>query len=357
MPSQQPLFTASHSATAHAEQRTVLLALTADEMHLFLPGFDPAGVNSPAVRYCWLDTEGIDTCRWREALERHRPTVILTAWSARLVPEEWALAPGNPLRYICHITGGVRHVVARGLIEHGIIVTNWGSMVGHTIAEHALLMVLGALRNVPFWPQCMREGTYNVHRMMPTLRTRSLRGKRVGLHGFGAIARELVQMLKPHHVRLQAFSAPVPRNFIESHGVTYCASLEELFSHSDVLIECEGLTPATKGTVTEEILRLLPDDAVFVNVGRALITDEAALIRMAREKRLRVAVDVYQNEPQPADSAWLHVPGAFLSPHIAGPTGDLYPCCGARAMENVARFLRGEPPLDPISLQAYDRAT
>lgn len=327
------------------------------ERDLFLPDFNPGDYHTDQVSYEWVDTETLDNNRWRDMLEHYQPTVLVTAWSSPRIPESWALEPGCPLRYVCQITGTVKHVVSRPLMENGLLVSNWGSLISHTIAEHALLLVLGALRSVTLWPQSMKKPTYSVLNSLPVLKTRSLRGKRVGLHGFGAIARELVQMLKPHHVHLFAYSAPVPRAFMESQGVTYCATLEELFSQSDILIECEGLTSVSKGSVNEKILRLLPEDAVFVNVGRALVTDEAALIRLARERRLRAAVDVFQKEPQPLTSPWFEVPNAFLSPHIAGPTGDLYPGCGARALENVDRFLKGECPLDSLSLQAYDRVT
>jgi phosphoglycerate dehydrogenase-like enzyme len=218
-----------------------------------------------------------------------------------------------------------------------------------------MLLVLGALRNVPLWGEMMSEPSYSVLELLPSLQTRSLRGKRVGLHGFGAIAREIVEIFKVHKVRLFAYSAPVPRKFIESLGVSYCATLEELFSQSDILIECESLTAASKGSVSEDVLKLLPEDAVFVNVGRAAVVNESALIRIAREKRLRVAVDVYGEEP--ANRELLELPNAFLSPHIAGPTSDVYSECGKRALENVARFLNGEEVNGAITPQVYDVST
>lgn len=294
----------------------------------------------------------MDGAGWLKALEDGRPSVVMSGWSTLPIPLEWALAPESPLRYVCQITGSVRKAVARELIEHGIIVTNWGTLISHTIAEHALLLTLGALRNIAGWGR-------TITKMTPVfeLETRSLRGKRVGLHGFGAIARELVAMLNPHRVQLMSYSAPVPRPYMESFGVTYCESLEALFSQSDIVIECEGLTPESRHTVTERVLRLMPECGIFVNVGRSGVTDEAALLRLAREGRLRVAVDVYDKEPLPADSPWIGTPNVFISPHVAGPTWDTYPSCGKRALENVGRYLRGEAVMEPMTLQRYDVST
>lgn len=332
--------------------QTILLVINPGEMNLFLSGFNPNEHSTSDARYCWLDTNGLTEEGWREALEHYRPSVLMTGWSTPTIPEAWALAPDSPLRYVCQITGSVRKAVSRTLVEHGIVVTNWGTLISHTIAEHALLLTLGTLRNVAGWSQHITKAT-----PVFALETRSLRGKRVGLHGFGAIARELIAMLKPHGVQLSSYSAPVPRAYMESLGVIYRESLEELFSQSDIVIECEGLTPESQNTVTERILRLMPERAVFVNVGRAAVTDEAALIRLAKEGRLRVGVDVYGQEPLVPDSPWLGTPNTFISPHIAGPTWDTYPSCGKRALENVARHLRGEAVLEPITLQKYDVST
>lgn len=338
-------------------QRKVLFVLNPAERDIFLPGFECEELGLSRAEYHWVDASGLNAAGWEKTLSEHGPTVMVTAWGSPAVPREWVLGSDCPLRYVCHITGSVRRVVSREMIESGLLVTNWGSTISYTVAEHALLLLLGALRGVPLWPRAMTKPSYSASEIFPELRTRSLRGKRVGIHGFGAIARELVKMLKPHGVHLAAYSRPVPRAFIEKHDVTYCSSLEELFSRSDILIECESLTPETKGMVTGTILDLLPADAVFVNVGRAGVVDETALAQLAAERKLRVALDVYQSEPLPANSPWFEIPEAFLSPHIAGPTWDASARCGEFAMGNVAKFLRGESVEGVVTPEIYDHST
>lgn len=291
---------------------------------------------------------------WLDMLREMHPTVLLTAWSCPTLPVEWW--EESSLRYLCSITGSVKPRVPRIFIEQGLLVSNWGSLISHTVAEHALLLVLAALRGISGWPDMMREPR-DMLQMMQRLKTRRLRGARVGIHGFGAVARELILMLKPHHVELSVYSEGVPQVHYDEYSVRRCESLDDLFAGTEVLIECEGLNDRTKGVVTREILSLLADDAVFVNVGRGRVVDENALIDFAREGRLRVALDVYHREPLPGDSPLLDTPGILLSPHVAGPTSDTYPLCGWQALENVARFLRGETPAHLVTLEAYDRAT
>ena len=338
-------------------QARVLFALTPVEREMFLPGFECMAIGLSRAECHWADVSGLDAAGWEKMLSEHRPGVLVTAWGSPAVPREWALGGHSPLRYVCHITGSVRRVVTREMIEGGLLVTNWGSTISYTVAEHALLLLLGALRGASLWPATMTRPSYGSREIFSEIRTRSLRGKRVGIHGFGAIARELVKMLEPHGVDLAAYSHPVPREFIEKHGVAYCASLEELFARSEVLVECEGLTPETKGMVTGAILRLLPPDAVFVNVGRAGVVDEPALAQLAMERKIRVALDVYQSEPLPANSPWFEIPEAFLSPHIAGPTWDASAKCGEFAVGNVAKFLRGEAVEGVVTPEIYDHST
>jgi phosphoglycerate dehydrogenase-like enzyme len=101
----------------------------------------------------------------------------------------------------------------------------------------------------------------------------------------------------------------------------------------------------------------LPDGAVFVNVGRGRVVSEEALVAEAASGRLRVAVDVCEAEPHYVDSPIMNTPQILLSPHIAGPTVDLFPHIGQRAVLNLQRYLRGESPEGLIDLNDYDRST
>ena len=303
-----------------------------------------------------IDAQALGAEHWAAFLREHRPTVLVTAWSAPVLPASWIEEAGFPLRYICHITGTVRSFVPRRMIERGVLVTNWGATVSHTIAEHAVLLVLGCLRDVPRWAAAMRlPESGGAPAARP--RTRTLRGRRVGLHGFGAIAREIVRRLKPFQVNLAAYSEGVPPGLFAEQGVERCESLEALFARSDVLIECEGLTPSTRGSVNARLLELLPEDAVFVNVGRSQVVDEKALAYLASGKRIRVGSDVFHCEPPLADAPLLDVAGALLSPHVAGPTEDTFHLCGDQALENLRCYLRGETPPAVITPEIYDRMT
>ena len=326
----------------------VAVALTPREWSLF---FDHA-IPAPETI---LDGDALTPEGWLACLDRLRPQVLVTGWTTPPLPESWLLNPACPLRYVCHTTGSVRGVVPRSFVARGGIVTNWGEAVSQQVAEHGLLLALAALRHADRWPAFIARDPAT--RRIEEIETRTLFGQRVGLHGFGSVARALLPLLAPFSVSICAFSAGVPPEFIRAAGVRPCASLEELFSSCNVLFECEALTPASEKSVSAELLGALPIDAVFVNVGRGRVVDDAALQREARSGRLRLALDVVADEPIAASSPYVKSGRVVISPHIAGPTLDRYPQCGFRALANLEAFLRGEVPTGAITLAAYDRAT
>lgn len=345
-------------APADAAKTTVeriLFAFNPNEQSLFLPDFDQSEFASGETLY--IDTDAAGPEGWAKTLRTWRPTVMVTAWSAKRIPAEWVASDGFSLKYVCHVAGSLRSVMSRDLFLRGVRATNWGTCINHTIAEHAMLFVLALLRGAARWPQAIERGGWTVEHVK-RLRTHSLRGRRVGLHGFGAIAREIVAMLAPFGpAEIAAYSHGVPADFIVSHGAKPRRSLEELFAGSEVLIDCESLTPENRGSVGARLLALLPDDAVFVNVGRAQIVDEAALLAEAVSGRLRIGLDVFHCEPLPEDSPLRRSPAVMLSPHIAGPTLDTYRLCGDHALDNLRRYLAGGRLTGEVTLTAFDRMT
>ena len=108
--------------------------------------------------------------------------------------------------------------------------------------------------------------------------------------------------------------------------------------------------------MTERLLRLMPPGAAFVNVGRGKVVDEDALLRVAREGRIQVGLDVFATEPLPADSGFRGLPNAVLLPHIAGPTLERRRDAGTHALENLRAYAEGRPLKAVITPEVYDAA-
>lgn len=344
---------ARHASKSPSSER-ILLAVNPEERSMFLPQFESGFLGKRELT--WFNGRRSTQEQWVSLLEEICPTVIVSCWSTPRIPVEYACAEESPLRYVCHMAGSVR-LVPREFIERGGLVTNWGNAPAEPVAEHALLLGLAALRNLPEWRRFIaRPGSEHDH-PAAGIKTQTLYGQRVGIHGFGRVARALVALLKPFRVNLSVWSEGVPNDFIESHGATVATSLHGLFSHNDIIFECEALTEKSKSSVSAEMLASLPDGAVFVNVGRGCVVDQQALMAEAAQGRIRVAIDVTRNDPVRTSDPIYKAENIILSPHIAGPTWAEFSECGRFSLENLSRYLQGDSLHEVVTLAAYDRAT
>ena len=324
--------------------------MTEQEKREFVPEDLEARLRNLLPQLVWVEAPQSED-QWHQLLREVRPEVLLCAWETPPLPPEAI----EHLKYVNYLCGSIRKLVPRDLIEQGLSVTNWGSTISNTVAECSLLLILAALRRVGNWSVAMRtEGKWKTGRHPDTL---SLFGRRVGLHGLGAISRDLVKLLEPFNVELSAYSPSVPDEVFERLNVRKSASLEDLFSTSDVLVELAPGKPANHHLVGDDLLSLLPEQAVFVNLGRGMVVDEAALVRASRERSLHIALDVYEFEPLPVDSPLRTLDNITLLPHLGGPTPDRRRDCGELSLQNLENYLDDKPLINLIDLDTYDRAT
>lgn len=329
---------------------SLLAVLTPDEQRKFFPPalFDELRALAPEFRV--IDPTGLDAAAFGREVAAANPEVIVACWATPSLP---ATLPPR-LRYVCYLTGSVKRLATRAQLERGLQLTNWGHAISRIVAECALFHTLCCLRQATRWTFLLhrdggwRDGWEGVG---------SLFQRRVGIHGFGPVARAFLQLVRPFGCTVSVFAPDVDDAVAARHEIKRAASLDTLFGENDVIVELAPLIPATIGTVTERHLRLIRPGGVFVNVGRAAIVDEAALLRVAQEGKIFVGLDVFVEEPLPAGSGFRGLPNVSLSPHIAGPTLDRYPDATAFALRNLRAYAAGTPLEAVITPDIYDRST
>jgi len=331
---------------------SLLAVLTPSEMRDFLPEPILRQVQTLAADFRRIDPTGMSHEAFVHELATTNPEILLACWKTPVLP---ATLPPR-LRYLCYISGSVKKLVTRAHLENGLVVTNWGHAISRTVAECALLHILTCLRNTSYWAVAMhRPGQAAWKNGLTT--TRSLFCRRVGLHGFGPVARELVTLLRPWGCPITAFSPDLTAEVAQTWGIAQAPSLETLFADNEIIVELAPLIPATVGLVDEPLLRLIRPGGVFVNVGRGAVVDESALLRVAREQKIAVGLDVYLEEPLPADHGFRELPHVSLTPHIAGPTIDRYPDAGAFAYKNLCAYREDQPLEALITPAIYDQTS
>ncbi|HEY5551744.1 MAG TPA: hydroxyacid dehydrogenase [Opitutaceae bacterium] len=329
---------------------SIFAALTDEEFRDFMPELLLDRAQALTDRFTRWDTEGSSETDFAAALAAANPEVLVACWKTPRLPD--VLPPR--LRYVCYLCGSIRRLVSREQIERGLIVTNWGGSISRIVAEWALFHMLSCLRRATHWTLAMHnEGSWK----SSGTETASLFGRRIGLHGFGQIARELVKLLRPFGVAISSFAPDVTPEIEAAHGIRRAASLESLFAENDIIVELAPLNPETAGIVQEKHLRLIRPGGVFVNVGRGAVVDEAALLRVAQEGKIMIGLDVYTVEPLPVDSPFRGLRNVSLTPHIAGPTTDRRRDAGAFAVENLAAYAAGQPLRAVVTPMVYDTST
>ena len=331
---------------------SLLAVLTPTEVREFLPESLFAQVRDLVPEFRLIDPAGMDDAAFGRALGAANPDIVLGCWKTPKLPDP--LPPR--LRYVCYITGSVKKLISRSHLERGLVVTNWGGSISRTVAEAALFHILACLRNASHWALAMHQPGVAAWKNGLT-DSRSLFCRTVGIHGFGPVARELVRLLKPWECPITAFAPDLTAELARAYGIERAASLEALFGQNEIIVELAPLIPATTGIVTERLLRMIRPGGAFVNVGRGAVVDEEALLRVAREGKISVGLDVYATEPLPADSGFRTLPPVMLTPHTAGPTIDRYPDAGAFAVRNLRAHIEDRPLEAVVTPEIYDQSS
>lgn len=283
--------------------------------------------------------------------------VLLTMWNSPHVPNELADNPGN-LKYICNITGEMTKWIDAPIVESPHFkVTNWGDAPAFEVAEGAFALMQAIMKEIPLAIEHTQKGGISAS---PDRRMASLHFTRVCIYGMGVIGRKFVEFIRPYKPEIYAYD-PYVDDMPE--GVTKLDSLEELFSKAQILVIHAALCEETKGSVTKELLSLLPDGGIVVNTARGAIVDQDALYAELKSGRLRAALDVMSPDWPAENNPVRNLPNVIMSGHYIstqnnwGNNPEALDFASMNCLENLRRFSAGEPlkfVMDPVR---YKRST
>ncbi|KAL8336774.1 hypothetical protein RB601_008323 [Gaeumannomyces tritici] len=247
------------------------------------------------------------------------------------------------LRWIQSLAAGPNDVLGAGFDPAKIKITTGSGLHDHTVAEHALGLLLLAARRFDEMRDYQLKRQWPGHLGgpqpdRPADRFTSLRGANVVVWGFGNIAKTLTPLLVGLGAKVTgvARSAGV-RDGVEVYGED---KLPELLRRADALVMILPGSDSTRHALNADRLRLLPRHAWLVNVGRGTSVDEDALVAALKKGELGgAALDVFETEPLPEPSPLWDAPNVFVSPHAAGGRPQ-----GAEDLiaYNLRRFLAGQ---------------
>lgn len=208
----------------------------------------------------------------------------------------------------------------------------------YAAAEHTLALILASYRQIPAQVASIKAGNWQCGV------GRSLRGRTLGLYGYGRIANAVAAYAKALGMNVQWWSSEDGRTRAKAAGETVAASRDAFFATSDIVSVHVRLKPATKGLITAEDLAAMQPRALFVNTSRSGLVVGGALEAEIAKDRIFAAVDVFDAEPltDTANPLLTH-PNVLPTPHIGFVTEDEFDLQFSDIFDQVIAYAEGQP--------------
>lgn len=275
---------------------------------------------------------------------------IIFAFSLR--PDQFTAA--RSLRWLHSPTAAVHQLLFPEFVNSDVVLTNSSELHGPVVAEHVLALVLALAKKLPQAAVLQQKHRFEPETIWKNgVHPRELAGATLGLIGLGSIGRRVAKMAAALGMRVIAVREHVEKGSPEGVSAVYPSSaLEECLSLSDFVVAAAPVTGGTNGLFNAKRFAKMKPGAYFINVGRGEQVEETALIDALRSGHLAgAALDVFQQEPLPADSPLWEVENLLITPHIASQTEQLWPRHYEVFSENIRRYLGHEPLLFVVDKQ------
>ncbi len=265
------------------------------------------------------------------------------------------LADMPRLKLIAQIGGQeTPHIDVAAATRQGVLVCYSGMTPGPggtaSMTEVTIGMMIAALRQFTEQDRIMHAGGW------PGPTGKQLRGKTLGVVGLGRLGTEVAKAAQFFGMNVIAAGRTLTPERAAAAGVEY-RSLESLFAEADVISVHVKLNDTTRGMIDASLLGRMKPDALFINTSRGPLVVESALVEALREHRIGgAALDVYDEEPLPADNPLRGCENALLLGHCGYPTDAFYEGFIPRTLAVVNAFLDGAP-INVINPEALTKAT
>ena len=285
-------------------------------------------------------------------LARRAPEVVVlvTGGFPRDIPAETWPAMAR-LKLLQTVAAGVDHL-PYDRIPAGVTICSNAGAHRISIAEHAMALIFAAAKNLVVHTDAIRAGTFP-----QALMGKSVRGKTLGVIGLGGIGGEAARLARGLGMRVVGIN----RRGTSEAPVDWCgtmADLDRLLQESDFVLLSIPLTRHTLGLIGAREPKLMKPDAVLINIARGNLIRERDLYEHLRASpRFVAALDVWWVYPRghgrPFTLPFHELPNIVMTPHVAWAVPEQSGRSLEAALDNVARFLRGEPPRNVIDRDEY----
>ena len=260
---------------------------------------------------------------------------VMLGW--RITPEVFAEA--RKLKWIQFGSAGIDHTVFPELLASDVILTTLSGIHTTVVAEHVVALMLALARRLDAAAILQSEHTYDRAEIAST--ADELADKTLGIIGLGRIGLNIARLAKAFGMRVVGTKRVLEGELANLDRVYRASEYRKVLPISDYLVLAVPLTGETRALIGREEIGMMKEGARLINVARGAMVDHEALGDALRSGKLKgAALDVFPEEPLPADSPIWDLPNTIITPH----TGGSHPRYGERAAavfkENLEAFLR-----------------
>ncbi|MFN8496000.1 MAG: hydroxyacid dehydrogenase [Caldilineaceae bacterium] len=265
---------------------------------------------------------------------------IITGWGTPEFTDE-VLDAAPRLKLIAHSAGSIKKMLPPAVFDRGIAVTHAAVAIAPAVAEMTLLLILLSLRQVHKLDQAMKTGgPWEATKLIGM--GQEIVGSRIGVVGAGYTGRCVIKLLTALEAEVWVFDPYLTIERAAELGVRK-VDLDALLQQCPVVTMQAPPTTETYHIIGQRELSLLQDGAIFINTARAHLVDQDALLAELRTGRIQGALDVFDQEPLPLASPFRQLDNVIVTPHVAGASRQARLRQGQTMVDEVQRFLHGEP--------------
>jgi phosphoglycerate dehydrogenase-like enzyme len=280
----------------------------------------------------WKPTQGVPD---------NEVDIVLASWGSPKFDKEFLEAVPN-LKMIAYAAGTIKKIVTDEFWERDIKIISAAAANAIAVAEYTVSTMVFLAKNIRHAAKLYTDDNKDNFLKLRDAPV-GFNGLNVGLIGASYVGREVVRLLRSYNVQVAIYDPYLTSEEAERLGVAKM-ELNELVAWADVVSVHAPKLPETQHLMGREQFQLMKEGSFFINTARGTIVDYEALAEITPQKKIEVVIDVTDpDEPLPASSPLRSLDNVLITPHIAGSRGNEQQLMGTLAVEEIKRFVAGQP--------------
>ena len=240
--------------------------------------------------------------------------------------------------------------------DGAVMVVNSAGFCTEEVSNHAIMLLLACAKELTRVNSLVKAGQWTPATRAILWDLVPIDGQTLGLVSFGNIARATARKAKVFGLEVIAYDPYVPSWIAKEYKVELVSSLDELARRSDFVSDHVPLNDETRKMLDQAFFKAMKPTAYFINTCRGPTVDEQALVQALRDGEIAGAgLDVFEQEPTPADNPLLEMENVIVTPHSAGASSNSRVAVQVQAGQETARVLRGDWPMSLANPQVRSK--